>query len=114
MNKLFSYGTLQQENVQLATFGRLLDGQADSIIGFVETMLEITDPEVIETSGKTHHPIVSPSDNPGDSVRGTVFLITDQELEQSDRYEVSDYERVQALLASGGVAWVYVARKSAE
>jgi hypothetical protein len=29
MPLLFSYGTLQQENVQLATFGRLLYGQKD-------------------------------------------------------------------------------------
>ena len=27
---LFSYGTLQQEDVQLATFGRRLEGRADA------------------------------------------------------------------------------------
>lgn len=28
---LFSYGTLQQDDVQLSSFGRLLEGQADAM-----------------------------------------------------------------------------------
>ncbi|KFC61632.1 hypothetical protein FG93_06224 [Bosea sp. LC85] len=28
-------------------------------VGFARTMVAITDPEVIATSGETHHPIVS-------------------------------------------------------
>lgn len=56
--RLFSYGTLQQENVQLATFGRRLDGVADTLPGFERTMIEITDPEVLATSGERFHPIV--------------------------------------------------------
>lgn len=32
--RLFSYGTLQQENVQIATFGRLLNGAPDALVGF--------------------------------------------------------------------------------
>lgn len=31
---LFSYGTLQQEAVQLSTVGRRLAGQADELVGF--------------------------------------------------------------------------------
>lgn len=110
MNRLFSYGTLQQENVQQATFGRLLEGKPDAIVGFVEQMLEITDPDVLAASGKTHHPIVMPSDNINDHVQGTVFLISDAELAHADDYEVDDYQRVEAKLASGGIAWVYVAK----
>lgn len=34
MEKLFSYGTLQLEQVQLDTFGRLLEGQADTLQGY--------------------------------------------------------------------------------
>jgi hypothetical protein len=33
MPLLFSYGTLQQEGVQRATFGRLLKGSADALVG---------------------------------------------------------------------------------
>jgi gamma-glutamylcyclotransferase (GGCT)/AIG2-like uncharacterized protein YtfP len=38
----------------------------------------------------------------------TVFEITAEELAAADRYEVADYKRVAAPLASGVTAWVYV------
>jgi hypothetical protein len=38
---LFSYGTLQLEAVQMATFGRRLAGTPDVLPGFVTTLLEI-------------------------------------------------------------------------
>lgn len=59
MPKLFSYGTLQQDNVQLATFGRRLSGVSDALVGYRQSMAAIEDPEVVRTSGKTHHPIVA-------------------------------------------------------
>ena len=34
MPLVFSYGTLQEERVQLSTFGRLLQGYSDALIGF--------------------------------------------------------------------------------
>ena len=105
---LFSYGTLQQRDVQLTTFGRELHGSADKLLGFHQSMVKIEDPEVIKTSGKTHHPIVKYSGNVEDSVAGTVFTVTTEELANADRYEVSDYKRISASLASGRTAWVYV------
>ena len=105
---LFSYGTLQLESVQLSSFGRLLEGRDDSMPGYAQQMLEITDPEVIRTSGQRFHPVVMPSGNPADSVPGKVFRITLEELEAADRYEVSDYKRIEVTLASGITAWVYV------
>ena len=105
---LFSYGTLQDKNVQVASFGRELQGQPDAMPGFRQTLLEITDPEVLATSGKKYHPIVEPSVNPADEVAGTVFQITAQELDAADKYEVSDYRRVSVKLKSGLQAWVYV------
>src|ERR1700761_7451411 len=105
---LFSYGTLQQDEVQLASFGRLLEGEADAMPGYRQSLLEITDPEVIRTSGKRFHPIVEPSDKPADEVPGRVFWITDAELKAADEYEVSDYKRVLVPLRSGNKAWVYV------
>lgn len=106
---LFSYGTLQQEGVQLSTFGRLLTGRADALPGFAETWVRITDPDVLAKSGKDMHPIVAPSGDPADSVAGMVFQVTAAELAQADRYEVDDYKRVAITLASGLRAWVYVA-----
>ena len=85
---LFSYGTLQQENVQLSSFGRLLDGTPDAMPGWRRGEIEITDPEVIRTSGKRFHPIVEPSGDAADEVAGTVFRITAAELAAADAYEV--------------------------
>ncbi len=108
MPLLFSYGTLQQDDVQRATFGRLLIGQSDTLPGYSREMHEIDDPEVVATSGKTHHPIVRPSGNAVDRVAGTVFEISDAELAQADVYEVAAYRRVAVALASGRQAWVYI------
>jgi gamma-glutamylcyclotransferase (GGCT)/AIG2-like uncharacterized protein YtfP len=108
MPYLFSYGTLQQEEVQLATFGRKLTGHADELLGFHQSLVEIDDPQVVATSGKTHHPIVKFSGDDGDRVAGSVFEISDAELANADKYEVAAYKRVAANLASGLSAWVYV------
>lgn len=105
---LFSYGTLQDKAVQLANFGRELAGRPDSIPGYMQTLIAIDDPDVVATSGKTHHPILQPSSNLADQVSGTVFEITTQELEAADAYEVADYKRVSVTLKSGLQAWVYV------
>jgi gamma-glutamylcyclotransferase (GGCT)/AIG2-like uncharacterized protein YtfP len=106
--RLFSYGTLQDRCVQLQTFGRELAGKPDVMPGFVQTLVEITDPQVLATSGKTHHPIVQPSARPTDEVPGTLFGITEQELLRADSYEVADYKRVSVTLKSGQIAWIYV------
>lgn len=78
------------------------------MLGYSQSWVEITDPAVLATSGKTHHPIVAPTTEKGCSVEGMVFQITEQELAAADAYEVSDYKRVLVALASGLTAWVYV------
>jgi len=105
---LFSYGTLQQEDVQLATFGRRLEGRADALPGYATSLLEIRDAEVVKTSGKTHHLIALPSGRAEDEVPGVVLRITAAELAAADTYEVSDYKRVAVRLKSGLEAFVYV------
>lgn len=105
---LFSYGTLQQNEVQLSSFGRLLDGEEDAMTGHTTAMVEITDPDVLRASGKRFHLVVIPSKNPSDEVPGKVFRITEAELRAADAYEVSDYKRVEVTLRSGRTAWVYV------
>ena len=106
---LFSYGTLQDPAVQMANFGRRLEGTADVLTGFAIGEIEITDPEVIAESGLTHHLILHPTGDPDDVVPGTVFRITEQELAAADVYEAEDYRRVLAPLESGLKAWVFIA-----
>lgn len=106
--RLFSYGTLQQADVQAASFGRLLEGHPDTMPGYRQSMIEITDPDVIAMSGKRFHPIVTKSGDEKDEVAGTVFEITEAELAAADAYEVSYYRRVRVRLKSGLDAWVFI------
>jgi hypothetical protein len=59
---LFAYGTLQTEAVQLATFGRRLEGKPDALVGYSLAMIEVQDQGFVATSGTAHH--LSPSVTP--------------------------------------------------
>lgn len=107
MPLLFSYGTLQQPAVQLATFGRLLQSYADELVGFELGVFTITDPDFVAKSGKADHAIVRATGNPANRVKGVVLEVTDAELTQADAYEPDGYARVLATMASGRRAWVY-------
>ena len=87
MPLLFSYGTLQQENVQLSIFGRRLQGTP-------------------------HHAIVTFTGRNDSRVKGTVFEVSEEELASADRYEPAGYKRISTTLASGKVAWVYADARS--
>ena len=99
---LFSYGTLQNKKVQIATFGRELTGRKDALPGYVRGVVAMT--------GELHYENVEPSSDPNDAVLGTVFEISQQELAAADEYEeVARYRRILVTLRSGDEAWVYVA-----
>jgi gamma-glutamylcyclotransferase (GGCT)/AIG2-like uncharacterized protein YtfP len=113
MPLLFSYGTLQREDVQRSTFGRLLRGQRDELPGYEQSLVRAEDPRGVATGGQTHHANVTFNGRNGSRVSGTVFEVTDAELAAADRYEQpAAYTRVTATLASGRQAWVYVAARS--
>ena len=107
MPLLFSYGTLQREDVQRTTFGRLLRGRPDELIGFALSTTTVADPAFVAASGKAEHAIVRRTGRREDRVRGTVLELTDDELARADAYEPAGYTRALAPLASGGQAWVY-------
>jgi len=109
MQLLFSYGTLQQENVQQANFGRKLVGYKDSLPQYVVDQLRINDPRVLRESGKEFHPILRYTGNFKDQVTGTVFELTEDEIARADDYEVDDYQGVKAQLKSGRTCWIYAA-----
>jgi hypothetical protein len=106
--RLFSYGTLQLREVQLANYGRLLDGEPDQLVGYRLEPVVIDDLAVVGISGKAVHTIARPTGDPADRIPGIVFLLTDAELEATDAYETSAYSRVEATLESCRTAWVYV------
>lgn len=110
-HRLFSYGTLQQSDVQISTFGRKLSGEADRIIGYILAMIEIRDNEVRRVSGKDVHPILKFTGSFRHQVPGTVFELEESDLAKADAYEVDSYQRVEAPLVNGGRAWVYVSKE---
>lgn len=108
MPLLFSYGTLQDEQVQRSLFGRTLVGRKDYLLDYEQALARVEDADFARTSGKTHHAILRPARSDAAQVEGMAFEVTDAELETADKYEPVEYKRVLARLASGGQAWVYV------
>jgi gamma-glutamylcyclotransferase (GGCT)/AIG2-like uncharacterized protein YtfP len=114
MPLLFSYGTLQQGDVQLATFGRLLAGERDALPAFEPSLVKIEDPAVAAALGRTHHANVSFTGRQESLVHGTAYDVTDAELAAADAFERPfAYRRIAVTLASGKRAWVYVEAHSA-
>jgi len=109
MPLLFSYGTLRDPAVQRSVFGRELTGRDDRIVGFRVDRLRITDPRVLAISGDADHPILVRTGDPADTVDGSALEVSEEDLLRADDYEVDDYQRVEAPLASAATAWVYVA-----
>lgn len=109
---LFSYRTLQLENVQLKNYGRKLIGFKDVLNNYKLEHLKITDKNVLAKSQQQFHPIAICSKNKKECIKGVIFEITAQELIQTDVYEVSDYKRVLETFQSGKKAWVYISNKN--
>lgn len=107
MVNLFSYGTLQYPAVQQSSFGRLLKGQKDVLLGYKIEQIKIEDASVVSTSGDEYHPIAVYTGNNDDEIDGIVFEVSEDELKKSDEYEVSQYRRVETKLRSGKKTWVY-------
>ena len=109
MPLLFSYGTLQDPAVQMKTFGRLLHGEPDQLVGFEQSVFRIDDPSFVASSGKADHAIVRFNGRDESRVPGTVFEMTESELSAADAYEPDGYRRIAVVLASGRHAFVYAA-----
>lgn len=105
---LFSYGTLQQPEVQLATFGRLLRGCPDALGGYALAPLLISSADVVALSGAEVHTIAIRTGRAEDLIDGVVFEISVAELEAADAYETDAYARAEVTLESGRRAFVYV------
>jgi gamma-glutamylcyclotransferase (GGCT)/AIG2-like uncharacterized protein YtfP len=111
MPLIFSYGSLQQEVVQLANYGRVLRGDPDELIGWVLTKIDVPKWHKAAAAGVSHYANVELVPGSGGRVPGTVYDITDAELAAADAYERdAEYGRVFTVLASGRSAWVYVSQ----
>ena len=98
MPLIFSYGTLQDDDVQRSTFGREVNGHRDALPHYERVPVTI--------DGEQYWDV---KERDGSRVDGVVLEITDQELAKCDAYEAQyAYERVAVTLASGKTAWVYL------
>jgi gamma-glutamylcyclotransferase (GGCT)/AIG2-like uncharacterized protein YtfP len=104
---LFSYGTLQHDDVQLATFGRRLEATPDALIGYQLTTIEVRDQEFVAKAGSQQRNLEYTADTK-DLVEGVALKLTEHELEQADAYEPAEYKRKLVQLQSGASAWVYL------
>lgn len=100
MTYLFSYGTLQDSDIQKELFHRQLLGCPDLLLGF----------ELSHTKAYGKYPNISKATNLSSNVTGMVYEILPSELERVDAYEGEAYTRVLVKLRSGKKAWVYLAK----
>ena len=112
--RLFAYGTLQLEAVQLATLGRRLAGTSDAMAGYELVPLAIQDKAVVARSGKAVHTMARFTGRDTDVVAGTVFAVSADEIQSADTYEVAAVRRIAVVLQSGTRAWVYVDARDAQ
>ena len=104
MEKLFAYGSLQNEDIQKDLFGRILEGTAETLIGYVVKEIQIE-----EEFGMVHYPFITETHKPEDTINGMVYTVSTKELHQSDLYEGLHYKRVEVHLQSNQKAWAYSA-----
>lgn len=98
MAYLFTYGTLQDVQVQHYIFGRELEGKPDVLPGFQKQ----------ENAVYGRYPLVVETNDAKDGVAGVAYLVTDEDLSKADIYETSAYQRKLHTLVSGLEAWLYV------
>ena len=109
---LFSYGTLQKEKVQVELFGRILQGSGDMLRGYKAAAIEIRDESFLSKGEQKNQQTAIISKDKNDSIKGTVFEITEEELFAADKYEPDGYKRIKVVLESGKEAWIYVAAET--
>ena len=109
MPLLFSYGTLQIPDMQLATFGRLLRGEKDEAVACERQIVAIDDPAVISATGRGEHVTLRFNGRMQSRVAGTVLEVSEAELAEADKYEtLARFKRRHVLLASARTVWAYV------
>ena len=95
--------------MQLATFGRRIAGDDDTLPGFRLDDVESTDERGASTPHGHRRRSLRHTGDPHDRVIGTVLHLTGAELGAADECLISDSRRIPVALASGATAWVYAA-----
>lgn len=107
--KLFSYGTLQQADVQLRLFGKTVTSNADSLLGYRVQTIKITDAAFLSGGESAIQKTLIYTGNSNDQLQGELLHVSKEELHIVDQYEPAGYKREKVMLQSGSEAWVYLA-----
>lgn len=97
---LFTYGTLQDKEVQQMVFSRILTGSED----------HLKEHTISKELVGGLYPTVKSSPKSVKGVPGILYVISKDELQRVDVYEGDAYYRKKAMLASGIKAWVYLGK----
>lgn len=103
---LFSYGTLQDQSIQMKLFGRKLQGSTDSLEGFKMEYIDLNTPDS-EWNARFVYPIAIPTNSSEDCIEGVVYEVSTDDLKIADTYEGSSYRRIEFVLKSGRTCWFY-------
>ena len=106
MEYLFSYGTLRNEEIQLAIFGRVVSTTPDAVPDYALRTVTLTNWKAADISGGDMQKTVEPS--PGGLILGMVLQVSEEEMRLCDDYEPVDYKRSIVPLRSGKKAWLYL------
>ena len=107
MKNILTYGTLQDPTLQRMVVGRELgDGQPALLHGFRHVGGDYTKGQI---------PMIDSTTIKGATIKGTVYLVDNDELKRIDRYEGQGYKRITAIANIGdakrqGMVEVFVQR----
>ncbi|GAA5029521.1 gamma-glutamylcyclotransferase [Microbacterium fluvii] len=104
---LFSYGALLGDDLRRLTFGRIIATEAAVLTGYTVDYVEVEDTRFGELTGLASHPMLRRTGNSHDKVVGELLLLTEQELDAADQFEMSLFRRGTVTLDSGREAWAY-------
>lgn len=101
MEYLFSYGTLQEESIQIEIFGRKIPFENDELPGYI----------ISSKKAYGRYPLLEKAIDDNECVSGICLHVTETDLLEADLYEGEEYERIKTSLKSGKKAWVYVGKQ---
>ncbi len=106
--RLFTFGTLQDPDIQRAVFGTVIEGTKDVLEGYIIDHIEYREQDDNLLSGPRRYLAIEPSENSSEFIPGIVIELTEDQLDRADAYEGPAYARIKVVLASGRMSWVYV------
>jgi len=100
MTKIFTYGSLLDDDVREKVLGRVIDGKSTVLLGY----------EKIPHSHFYIYPTIIK--NTSKKVEGKIFDVSALDLERLDRYETQLYKKIPVTVSTGEKALTYIENSS--